>query len=196
MIREASAFLLPLVLVSLAMSGTDAAVRRDTQFPVQVRHTVKADSAKVGDPVEFRTDEAVLIGNNVVIPEDATILGTIIKVERRSRDSRQSLIRIRIHTLRWKTGEAALNAMVSSIRRPYASATDWHFHDMPTFVEGIRVTSYQRRDAYTDFSSDQKNVTLRAGVALMLRQIDPEAYPDRDFKVYTPDSQRTAQNWR
>lgn len=29
----------------------------------------------------------------------------------------------------------------------------------------------------------------------MLRQIDPAAYPDRDFNVYTPDDQRTAKNY-
>lgn len=180
---------------SLSAFDEPANVRRDTEFPVEVAHTVKAKSAKVGDTVEFRTAEAVLIGNDIVVPRSATILATITEVQRRSPDSRRSLIRIRIHTLRWKHGEAPLNAIVASVRSPQSRSADWLFRNIPTFLEGIRVISYQRHRAFTEFLSDKKEVTLRSGVTLMLRQIDPTAYPDREFDVYTPDSQRTAENW-
>lgn len=170
-------------------------VRRDTEIPVEVRSKIKSESAKVGDTVEFRTTIAVLIGKNVVVPENSEVLGTVVDVQHNGTDGPRSLVRIRIHTLRWKSGETALNAIVASVRHGHIDVPDWGFGPQPTFMEGIRIVSYQRHEACTDFSSAQKNFTVRSGVSLMLRQIDPAAYPDRDFNVYTPDDQRTAKNY-
>ena len=65
------------VLACTALSAQEAVVRRDTQFPVELRDTIKSKSAKVGDKIKFRLNEAVLIGNNVVVPEGAKISGPI-----------------------------------------------------------------------------------------------------------------------
>lgn len=182
------------LLVPFFAFAGEPTVRRETQFPVEVRHTISASSAKIGDTVEFRTDEPVLIGNNIVVPEKATILGTVVDV-RRHTGSFPSVLRIRFDRLRWKSGEAKLNAMVLSVRRLYAEAGDWRFHYAPTFIEGIRVISHQQRDAYTEFICDKKDVTLRSGVAFMLRQIDPDSYPAREFMVYSPKNELTARSW-
>ncbi len=183
----------------LAVPGTAAddphTVRRDTQFPVELHGSIKSSSAKVGDKVEFRTDEAILIGNNVVVPENAVILGTVVEVKHHAPDEPHSLLRIKIHTLRWKNGEAPLNAMVASVRRGHMLAVDTAFRHTPTFMDGIRIVSHKKRDAYTEFLSDRKEITLRSGVGFVLRQIDPADYPEREFNVYTPDDQKTAQNF-
>ena len=169
-------------------------VRRDTEFPVDVRSTVKSKSAKVGDAVEFRTVEAVLIGHNIVVPEDATILGTITEVRNQSSANRGSLVRIRIHTLRWEGGEACLNAMVTSIGRGRLNQPNWFRRRLPTFLEGIRIVSHLQENAYTDFMSNRKDITIRSGVTLTLRQIDPGAYRESDFTIQKSDEQRTAEN--
>jgi hypothetical protein len=183
-----------LLLTSSALGG-ETLVRRDTYFPVEIVHTIKGKTAKVGDPIEFRTLEAVLIGKDIVVPRNATILGTIIAVQKRGPEWPRSLVRIRIHTLLWKDGEAKLNAMIASILRPHMDATEWSFRYPPTFLEGIRVVSHQRREAFTEFFSDRKDVVLRSGVAFMLRQIDPDRYPEQNFDVYKSDDDRTAENW-
>lgn len=181
-------------VISLVASGEHISVRRDTQFPVELRHTLKAASAKIGDPVEFRTAAPVLIGNNIVVPEDSVILGTVIEVRHKAAESPRSLIRIRIHTLKWKNGETGLNAMVSSVLRPRAFALGINVTHPTTFLEGIRVVSHQKREAYTEFFSDERDVSLRSGVSLLLRQIDPEAYPDRDFNIFKADNRQYSEN--
>ncbi len=179
---------IPVTFVALGLTlptfaGDKPSVRRDTEFPVEVHTGLKSGSVRVGDTIEFRTAEAVLIGNGVVVPRNATILGTVTEVRSRNADGPRALIRIRIHTLRWKSGEASLNAMVSAVRHVRFSDPNISFPQLPTFMEGIRIVSHLRHEAVTDFFSDQRNFTIRSGVGLMLRQIDPEAFPDRDFNV-------------
>ncbi len=196
MLRVASTVALGLVLThSLCASERQFSVRRDTQFPVEFKHSIKAKNAKVGDTVEFRTVGAVLIGNNVVVPDNSVILATIVEVQHRSATSRRSLLRLKIHTVRWKDGEAPLNAIVTSVRpgRIQELELRWHRTLIPTFLEGIKIVSHQQRDADTEFYSDDKDFTLRGGVALLLRQIDPNAYPEREMVVYTPDGIKTAE---
>lgn len=124
-------------------------VRRDTEIPVEIRTRIKSGSAKVGDPIEFRTTEAVLIGNNVVVPENSSVLGTIVEVQHGGEP--RAMVRIRIHTLRWKSGESMLNAIVASVRHGHIDVPDWGFGPQPTFMEGIRIVSYQQHEACTDF---------------------------------------------
>lgn len=193
--RSICAIVGALLLISSSAFGGETLVRRDTEFPVEIVHTIKGKNAKAGDPVEFRTTEAVLIGNDIVVPRNATILGTILEVQKRGPAWPKSLLRVRIHTLRWKNGEASLNAMIASVMRPHMDSAAWNFRPAPTFMEGIRVVSHQRREAYTEFFSDRRDVVLRSGVGFMLRQIDPTNYPDQDFDVFKSDDDRTAENW-
>ncbi len=195
MLRRGIAIVASGVLIfSSALCG-ETPVPRDTEFPVELAHTVNVRNAKVGDPIEFHTLEPVLIGNDTVVPQNATILGSITEIQRRGPGWQRCLIRITIHSLRWKRGEAVLNAMVSSILRPHADELYWRFRYAPTFMEGIRVISHQRGDAYTEFFSDHKDVVLHSGVSFMLRQIEPEGNPDRELNVYSGEPRRTADKW-
>lgn len=178
----------------LALAGDSVTVRRDTQFPVEVRHTISASSAKTGDTVEFRTEEAVLIGNNIVVPAKAKLLATITEVRRQSAGS-PSVLRIRIHTLQWKNGQAPLNAMVQSIQRLHPESADWSFHRAPTFLEGIRVVSYLQHEAYTEFTCDKKDVVIRSGLSFTVRQVDPNVRPEREYTVYSPENERAGAGW-
>jgi hypothetical protein len=177
------------VLACALLSAQEAVVRRDTQFPVELSTTVKTRSAKIGDKVKFRLNEAVLIGKNIVVPEGATIIGTIESVRNSATDQPRSLVGIRLATLEWKKGRAKLNAVVLSVeptpaqnmimtrrRRPPLRP--------PSFLQGIHIKAHVRRNAYTEFFSDKNEFTLRSGSTFVLRQIDP----NRDPAVMGPES--------
>lgn len=167
------------LLLVASVSGSEAPkveVRHDTEFPVEVHGTIKSANAKVGDTVEFRTTLAVLIGNDIVVPENSTILGTITEIRRDQRDYPNSLIVIRIHTLRWKNNQAHLNAVVTSIRHINQIVSRFRLYQ-PTFLEGVRVVSHVERDGFTEFSSRHKELTIRSGVNLVIRHVDPDEYP-------------------
>lgn len=170
------------VLACTVLSAQEAVVRRDTQFPVELGTTIKSKSAKVGDKVKFRLNEAVLIGNNVVVPEGAKITGTIDAVQDDGTEEPRSAIRIRIHGLEWKKGTARLNAVVLSVEPTPAQLMiiPRRRHPplrSPSFTQKIHIKAHVRRDAYTDFFSNEKNLVLHSGIVFMLRQIDPDRAP-------------------
>jgi hypothetical protein len=162
---------------SIAFAQELPSIRQDTTFPVELRQTIHSNSAKIGDSVEFRTLEAVLIGNGVVVPADAVLLGKVEAVQTRTSTYPDSLLSIRIHTLRWQKRDLPLNAVVSKVyfvRAGYLN--DASMGMKPTFLEGIQIVAHISDAAFTEFSSRKKDVILRKGVMLLLRQISPENY--------------------
>lgn len=171
-------------LCTVAAAQEKIEVRRDTMFPVSVRKTFKTSSAKPGAPVEFKLENPVLIGNNIVVPSNALILGEVVEAGHNPESSPRSFIRIRIHTLRWKGHEAPLNAVVSSITPSHMITYGVNnVPHSPTFMEGIRVLSHMKHEACTDFLSDDKDVVVRSGVRFVLRQIDPALYEEKILNV-------------
>jgi hypothetical protein len=170
------------VLACTVLSAQEAVVRRETQFPVELRDTIKSKSAKVGDKIKFRLNEAVLIGNNVVVPEGAKITGTIDAVRHGGAEEPRSVIRIRIHGLEWKKGTARLNAVVMSVEPTPAQLMiiPHRRHPplrSPSFTQDIEIKAHVRRDAYTDFISKDKDLVLHSGIVFLLRHIDPDHEP-------------------
>jgi hypothetical protein len=170
------------VLACTALSAQEAVVRRDTQFPVELKDTLKSKSAKVGDKIKFRLNEAVLIGNNIVVPEGAKITGTIDAVRNDAAEEPRSAIRIRIHGLEWKKGTARLNAVVMSVEPTPAQLMiiPHRRHPplrSPSFTQNIQIKAHVRRDAYTDFISKDKDLVLHSGIVFMIRHIDPDREP-------------------
>jgi hypothetical protein len=159
-------------------------VPRDSSFPVELRQTIRASTAKVGDPVKLRTVESVLTGKGIVIPNGTPVLGTIQEV--RDIESGVSEIRIRIHTLLVKDRAIPVNLAVSSLyyaRSAYPNATGRENMFKLTFLEGIKVVSRQSEEASTSFSSQGKEVVLRSGIMLKLRQIDPTEFRPAEQQV-------------
>ncbi len=161
-----------LLLPGMAAAQNLVAVKPDTRFPVALRQTVRASRSKVGSAVEFRTLEPILIGNGIVVPENATLLGEVAFVRSDPFATPPSWIRIVVSGLRWKTGTASLNCIVDSVY--YARSTYFggpYSGPRPTFVEGIHIQSHLFRHASTDFFSDSKEVVLRRGIQLEMRHI-------------------------
>jgi hypothetical protein len=177
------ALLILTVLACVTLLAQEAVVRRDTQFPVELSDTIKSRSAKVGDKVKFRLNGAVLIGNNIVVPDGSKLTGTIEAVQNDSTGEPHSLLSIRVGWLEWKKGSARLNAVVLSVEPTPAEnmvitrRRRWPPLLPPSFLEGIRIKSHVRRDAYTDFLSDKKDFVLRSGTTFVLRHIDPTRDP-------------------
>lgn len=144
----------------------------DTRFPVELHGTVRVAHAKIGDPVEFRTIEPILIGNSVVVPENAKVRGIVVFVRTDPKAIPVSWVRIRILELRWKTGLASLNAVVDGVHyAPSAYFDSFHRTPRATFLEGIHVAPHPFRNASTDFFSDAKAVVLRDGIILEMRHV-------------------------
>jgi hypothetical protein len=154
-------------------------IKQDTTFPAELRHSIHSSSAKVGDAVEFRTVEPVLIGNGVVVPDGASLIGHVEEVQAPSKSAPESSVSVRIDTLQWGHHSLPLNLVVSSVF--YARAgylNDEHPGPKPTFLEGIQIVAHMSDAAFTEFSSSKKEVVLRNGVLLLFRQVDPEKYID------------------
>jgi len=167
------------VVVTNAAAQELPSIKQDTTFPAELRRTVHSGSAKVGDPVEFRTVEPVLIGNGVVVPDGASLTGQVEEVQPRSGASRESSVSVRIDMLQWGNHSLPLNVVVASVfyaRSGYFSES--RPGPKPTFLEGIQVVAHLSDVAFTEFSSSKKEVVLRNGVLLLFRQVDPERYTD------------------
>lgn len=166
-------FAIGLLLPGISVAQQFFTVDADTRFPVQLRQTIHATRAKKGDPVEFRTIEPVLIGHGIVVPENAELIGEVGFVRSDSKATPRSWIRIWVKGLRWKSGQASINAVVDAIF--YAPAAYIYSRDHkgpePTFLEGIHISSHLFSNASTDFFSDSKEVVLHNGIRLEMRHI-------------------------
>jgi hypothetical protein len=164
-----------LLLPGIAVAQDFFTVPADTRFPVELHQTVRASHAKVGDPVEFRTIEPTLIGNGVVVPEGAELLGEVAFVRSDRTETPPFWVRLRVYALRWDTGRARINAVVDTIyyvRSSYLGTIDRR--GRITFLEGIHVDPHLFRNASTDFFSDSKEVILHSGILLQFRHIVPD----------------------
>jgi hypothetical protein len=121
----------------------------------------------------------VLIGNGLVVPDGASLIGQVEEVKSRSESSPESSVSLRIEKLRWGRNSLPLNLVVSSVFfAPAAYLNDSRPGPKLTFLEGIQIVAHLSDVAFTEFSSSKKEVVLRKGVLLLFRQVDPDRYVD------------------
>ncbi len=170
-----------LVIFRAFSLAQQTSVHPGTEIPVELRTKIDTQSVQVGAKIEFRTTEAVLIGHNIVVPENATVIGRVENVVDSDHTSPSSFLRISINTLKWKHGEAPLNAVIISIERTPAQdmmmARSRHFRAPPTFLKDIHIRAHLSRQAITEFYSDRPNFTVNKGLFFLLRQVDPDHEP-------------------
>ncbi len=177
-------FALPLLLTGNAVAQEFFAVRPGTGFPAELHQTIHASRAKAGDLVQFRTLEPVLIGGGVVVPENATLLGKVVFARWDTAAEPRSMLRIRIDGVRWKSGQARINAVVVGmyyVRSAYIYNPETG--PRPTFLEGIHISSHPARNASTDFFSNTKDVVLRSGILLLLQHVVPNDDADQTLSA-------------
>jgi hypothetical protein len=82
-------------------------------IPVQLSKTIDTNKCKVGDVIEMKTLEPVLMGNNLVMPEKAKLLGRIVGAASRANE-KPSWVLLVVERADWKEHSIALHAFVSS----------------------------------------------------------------------------------
>ncbi|HEY4900093.1 MAG TPA: hypothetical protein VIH91_04655 [Terriglobales bacterium] len=81
-------------------------------IPAEITTTVRAEKAHRGDPVEFRTMEAVLIANGVVMPKNPRLIGRIVGAAPRQGDKPSWLVLL-VERAEWKKQSVPLHAFIA-----------------------------------------------------------------------------------
>lgn len=181
MLRIRSLSPIMLAIFAAVLSAQETSVHPGTEIPVELRTKIDSHSVTRGAKVEFHTTEAVLIGHNIVVPQNATVIGHVAQVLHGERASLNSRLRITINTLKWKHGEAPLNAVIIGVEQTPAQsmllARGHRFHDPPSFLKDIRIRAYLSREASTEFYSKRQSFIVGKGLCFVLRQVDPDHEP-------------------
>jgi hypothetical protein len=80
-------------------------------IPAQLTKTVRADKARAGDPVEFRTLEAVLVSKDVVMPAHTSLHGRVLGASPKQ-DDKNSWLALVVERAEWKQHSLPLHAFV------------------------------------------------------------------------------------
>src|SRR5664280_561024 len=80
-------------------------------IPAQLTKTVRADKARAGDPVEFRTLEAVLVSKDVVMPANTSLHGRVVGASPKQ-DDKNSWLALVVERAEWKQHSLPLHAFV------------------------------------------------------------------------------------
>src|SRR5208283_1361140 len=70
-------------------------------IPAQLTRTVRADKAHAGDPVEFRTLEAVLVGKDTEMPANSWLQGRILGASPKQ-EGKNSWLALVVERAEWK----------------------------------------------------------------------------------------------
>ncbi len=81
-------------------------------IPAELSKTVRADKVHRGDPVEFTTVEAVLIGPKLVMPAQTKLFGRIIGAAPHQ-GNKPSWLVLLVERAEWKQHKVALHAFIS-----------------------------------------------------------------------------------
>jgi hypothetical protein len=82
-------------------------------IPAQLAHTVRADKAHPGDRVQFKTIEAVLVGNGLVMPANTALIGRVLAAAPK-RNNSNSYLAVVVERAEWKDHSLPLHAFVAA----------------------------------------------------------------------------------
>ena len=85
----------------------------DLSIPAELTKTVRADKAHRGDPVEFTTLEAVLVGPKLVMPSQSKLFGRVVGAAPRQ-GNKPSWIVLLVERAQWKQHTLPLHAFISA----------------------------------------------------------------------------------
>ncbi len=80
-------------------------------IPARLSKTVRADKAHPGDPVEFRTVEAVLVSQGLVMPADTVLHGRVLSAGPRQ-EGKNSFLAFVVESATWKQNSLPLHAFI------------------------------------------------------------------------------------
>ena len=83
-------------------------------IPAQLSKTIRTDKTHVGDKVEFKTVEPVLIGKGVIMPIDTKLHGRVLGAASRQADKPSWLV-VLVDNAEWKNHSLPLHAFIVSL---------------------------------------------------------------------------------
>lgn len=105
-----------LLLIAALAAGSQQpdtlALRSGASIAVQIRRTVKADKARIGDEVLTEVTVPVLQDGRVVIPKGARVVGQVTAASAHTKAHPESVLAVRFERAQWKQGSVALNAFI------------------------------------------------------------------------------------
>jgi hypothetical protein len=165
-----------------------AALLHGATIAVQLKKTVKADKAIVGDEVDAGTSEPVLMQGRVVIPRGARVVGHVLAVSPYAKEHPESVLRIRFERAEWKQQSVPLNAFIvgqlgvkhkkhhaSDCFPPQSQFLAQRTGDVPCATAGpesldyIFVRNLEDPPGGTQLMSVKQSITLPAGTLIELR---------------------------
>ena len=93
------------------VAATNPASSGKLSIPAQLTKTLRADKAHIGDPVEFKTLEAVLVGKDTVMPANSLLHGRILSASPKQ-DGKNSWLALVVERAEWKEHSLPLHAFV------------------------------------------------------------------------------------
>jgi len=82
-------------------------------IPARLTRIVRADKARPGDPVEFRTLEAVLVSKDLVMPDNTLLRGRILSTGAKQ-EGRNSWLALLVERAEWKQHSLPLHAFITA----------------------------------------------------------------------------------
>ena len=82
-------------------------------IPARLSKTIDTNKCKAGDRVEMRTAEPILVGNGVVMPENAKLSGKIVGAASRQGDKPSWMLLV-VERAEWKQHDVPLHAFVTA----------------------------------------------------------------------------------
>ena len=114
-----SSWLPVLAFLALSSAAEEAAsplpdVPAHMTIPAQLSKTIRTDKTHVGDKVEFKTVEPVLIGKGVIMPIDTKLHGRVLGAASRQADKPSWLV-VLVDNAEWKNHSLPLNVLIVSL---------------------------------------------------------------------------------
>jgi len=100
-------------LASAQQPASGDPVSPGLMIPAQLSRTVRADKAHAGDPVEFRTLEAVLVERSLVMPADTHLFGRVLGAGPKQ-DNKNSWLAVVVERAEWKEHKLPLRAFIAA----------------------------------------------------------------------------------
>jgi hypothetical protein len=163
-------------------------------IPAQLNKTIDTNKCKPGDVVEMRTLEPVLIGNGLVMPENAKLHGKIAGAASRQND-KPSWVLLVVQSAEWKDHSIRLRAFVTSqitVKAKVDAQDDSTFDGALTLPESVyrrrsRDQSYPTSGLGASASHPLHGATVEGGQAQQLsyqRLDDLRMMQDKNGRVF------------
>lgn len=124
-----------------------APISDNLRIPARLSRTVDTKKCKAGDAVELKTVEPVLVGNGLVMPENARLHGRIVGAASRQKDKPSWLVLV-VERAEWKDHSLPLHAFVISqitMRTQVAGQSDNTFEKVINLPDNVQRRRFPRQ---------------------------------------------------